>query len=179
MPIGQMTLKRSVSPDGHINSFSVELTIPGSDESGPYPGPEVLAALEHQESVVGEFMKNCTRNNGRERGQQRGNGTQQGNGHDHPTGPVPAVLRDVGGAQTRYGWRYFLNVDIDGRTYKLFGTPQKLSEHLAGIGLGGIPIEHGESIDQPCMAVLGKSQCGRYTNVVQLLTRDHQRSVRR
>jgi len=81
--------------------------------------------------------------------------------------------------QTRFGWRYFINVEVGQRTYKLFGTSQQLVEQLTAIGQGNAKISKGSTINVPCLAVLDKSKDGKYTNVVELLPQAGRQAGRR
>src|SRR5439155_3372252 len=52
----QMFLKRSVSPDGHINALSVEFSMPVSDISNGEIKDKALKTLQLQKEIVGAFL---------------------------------------------------------------------------------------------------------------------------
>ena len=163
-----LTLKRSVSPDGRINSVSLEFTLPADLYGAPDLEAQVLDLLERQDAIAAEYL---------DRHGANASGQQQD--ADGPNGAVPATLKDVGGMQTKYGWRYFINVEAGNRTYKLFGTRQQLVDQLKAIGEHNARIAKGAALDIPCRAVLEESDDGRYINVVDILPRDGQRAGRR
>jgi hypothetical protein len=165
----QMTLKRSVSPDGRIDSLSVEF----AGEVYDAPDEEVLAqALRTttlQTAIVNGFLA-----------QQRGPHVNRSQANEAQP-PVPstngteqearATLTTIDGMQTKAGWRYFINVDVDGKQFKLFGTRDQLASHLRDAGLGHAAgnIAKGVAINMPCRAITCPSKDGRYVNVERLL----------
>src|SRR5207247_9184357 len=53
----QMLIKRSVSPDGRIDSVSVEFSMPVSDISNGQIKDKALKILQLQKEIVGTFLK--------------------------------------------------------------------------------------------------------------------------
>src|SRR5947208_16751136 len=53
----QMLIKRSVSPDGRIDSVSVEFSMPVSDISNGEIKDKALKILQLQKEIVGAFLK--------------------------------------------------------------------------------------------------------------------------
>src|SRR5439155_2927304 len=53
----QMQIKRSVSPDGRIDSVSVEFSMPVSDISNGEIKDKALKTLQLQKELVGAFLK--------------------------------------------------------------------------------------------------------------------------
>lgn len=155
-----MLLKRSVSPDGRIDSLSVEFQVCLGRLREAEVEHLALALLDRQDAIAATFMDS------RSQPQASAKPTPQ-NG----AGTVTAMLRDVGGMQTRYGWRYFINVEANGRSYKLFGTRRDLSEHLQAAGLGQLAnrVSKGFAFNTPCQAILTPSEDGKYMNVESLL----------
>ena len=162
-----MTLKRSVSPDGRINSLSLEFTLPADVDGAPDLESQVLEILDRQDAIVAEYLDRHGGNGQADAGQPAGDGA------------VPATLKDVGGMQTRYGFRYFINVEAGNRSYKLFGTRQQLEKHLKSVGEHNARIAKGAPLNVPCRAVLEESDDGRYLNVVEILPQDGRGSGRR
>lgn len=156
-----LMLKRSVSPDGKINSLSVEFALPIGGLLPQEVRDCALRGLACQEDIVATFLSDAPV-------PASGNGYNESS--DTRDGAVPATLRDVGGMNTRWGWRNFINVETDGGVYKLFGNRKQLGEHLASVGQSrrGEQINKGTVLNIPCMAVLAASDDGRYTNVVEL-----------
>jgi len=156
-----MILKRSVSPDGRIDSLSVELTIPPEVLADRDIDEVAMAVLNRQDAIVTAFLDS-------RRPEPSIPSTQPS---QSTNGPVQAVLRDVGGMQTRWGWRYFINVETGGKMYKLFGTRKQLAEHLVAAGYAqyASQLNKGFHFNASCLAVLAPSEDGKYTNVESLL----------
>src|SRR5207247_8602939 len=53
----QMLIKRSISPDGRIDSVSVEFSMPVSDVSNGEIKEKALKTLQLQKEIVGAFLK--------------------------------------------------------------------------------------------------------------------------
>lgn len=173
-----LTLKRSVSPDGKINALSVEFALPIAGLKAPEVQDFALRSLACQEDIASLFL------NGGPTASNDGNGHNHngsGNGNQSGDDAVVATLRDVGGMQTKWGWRYFINVEADGSVYKLFGNRKQLAEHLANAGHPrlGDQLSKGKTLNASCLAVLEDSEDGRYTNVVELKPANRQQSARR
>jgi len=166
-PVGQgvpapaeMTLKRSVSPDGRIDSFSVEFSLPVEqfDEQLQQQAERLVQA---QSGVITAFLDS----NGHNRSQAQ-QAPQQ------PNGAVPAQLVNVSGMQTRNGWRTFINVNADGHNnLRLWGSRKQLAEHLTAAGYGHLAsnLNNGVMLNVPCRVVLQPSENGKYMNVEQVL----------
>ncbi|MCG3195727.1 MAG: hypothetical protein GHCLOJNM_00194 [bacterium] len=182
-----LTIKRSVSPDGKIDSLSVELSCPVHEADFGATVTQACTALSIQDAIVQTFLadKRGSRTQGNGNGRPPSNGNlgpqtgaygqggspsngqyrQQANGQ-----PVPATLLSVGGMQTKSGWRLYLLVDVSGKQYKLFGNHQQLAEHVASAGHSINPVQiHPElKFNLPCQVVLEPSKDGKYTNVVKV-----------
>lgn len=150
-----MSVKRSVSVDGRIDSLSVEFSLPveGPPEEAAHMAGELM---ELQAEVVAQFL---ARTPPRTR--------------EHGDGSVPAMLTHIGEAQTRWGWRKYLNFRVDHRDYRLYGKPEKLGAILASIGLSPQVLgeERSPRFDKPCRVVLTPSANGRFTNVERVFGR--------
>jgi hypothetical protein len=155
-PAPQLLLKRSVSPDGRIDSLSVELSVPISQIAEREVRERARRILKAQSSVVREFLA----------------------AGDDPTAQrvaeddsVDAVLRAVGAMDTRFGRRLYVNVDVGRRSIKYFGTRQQLVEALTEAGLGSHTgnLSEGVILNLACRVITRQSEDGRYTNVVKFL----------
>lgn len=157
---GQLVLKRSVSPDGRIDSLSVEMSSP----TGHRESPEAQAAsiLAIQNKIVAGFLGRRTErqeSNPRPVERQASNGAQE------------AELLNIGGVDTRFGRRLFINVRCNGSTIKLFGSERKLADSIqaAGFPEAAEVIEEGIELHLPCMVTTKPSDDGRYVNVETVL----------
>jgi hypothetical protein len=161
-----MVLKRSVSPDRRIDSLSVELTIPPDVLADKDIDEVAMAVLHRQDAIVTAFLD--SRENSRGQVEAKPSTQQQ---RQATNGANEAVLRDVGGMQTRWGWRYFINVAVGEKMYKLFGTRKQLAEQLmaAGCAFHANNITKGAVFNAKCLAVLTPSEDGKYTNVESIL----------
>ena len=88
----QLILKRSVSPDGRIDSLSVEVTTPVAEISGPEITMRAKHVLGVQAAIVTEFLARTPKPNGQ---RPNGNGASR---QDGESPAVPAVVAGVGGA---------------------------------------------------------------------------------
>ncbi|MCG3198805.1 MAG: hypothetical protein GHCLOJNM_03312 [bacterium] len=182
-----LTIKRSVSPDGKIDSLSVELSCPVHEADFGATVNQACMALGIQDAIVQTFLadRRGSRTQGNGNGRPPSNGNtgpqtgaygqggspsngqyrQQSNGH-----PVRATLVSVGGMQTKSGWRLYLLVDVSGKQYKLFGNHQQLAEHLASAGHSINPVQIYPELkfNLPCQVLLEPSKDGKYTNVAKV-----------
>lgn len=166
-PMAQMTLKRSVSPDGRIDSFSVEFTQDLTGLTTQSAVAEAASVIALQGQIIKSFL-----------GQgQPGNGNGNGNGRAKPVheasgdGSVPAQMADIGGMNTRWGWRYFINVRVNGNTVKLFGTRKDLGDYLVAAGHPeqSSNIAKGVALNVPCRVIVKPTDDGKYLNVERVL----------
>jgi hypothetical protein len=84
-------------------------------------------------------------------------------------GAESARLLSIGGLDGKWGRRLFIAVQVNGRTAKLFGTPNQLAAALASAGYPNREIAEGLALDVPCRAITKPSADGRFLNVEQLL----------
>jgi len=163
-----LTLKRSISPDGRIDSLSVELSCPVHEAQFEATMNQASTALSLQEEIVKSFMdKHGSRSRGN--GQPRDNGNGRDNSRDGA--PVPATILNCGGMQTRSGWRMYLAFDVNGKQLKLFGDKRHLCDALSDAGYRYNPTDvHPEvEFNHPCKVVTEMSKDGRYQNIVQVM----------
>jgi len=163
-----LTLKRSISPDGHIDSLSVELSCPVHEAQFEATMNQASTALSLQEAIVKSFRE-------KHPGRSQGNGQQRGDGNERDHGgngaPIPATILNCGGMQTRSGWRMYLAFDVEGKQLKLFGDKRHLCDALSDAGFRYNPTDVHPDVEfnHPCKVVTEMSKDGRYQNIVQVM----------
>jgi hypothetical protein len=159
-PQAQMLVKRSLSPDGRIDSVSLEFSFDVREESAGDIKSRALRALKLQTEIVQSFI-----------GPRNGNINARSNGNKNAregNGVVAARMLDLGIAQTAYGERVFVNFDVNGRRARLFGSEESILQAIAAAGkrLGSDAIEHGLMLNVPCRVTT--EQNGKYLNVTKV-----------
>src|SRR5439155_26451650 len=102
----QMTVKRSMSPDGRIDSLSVEFASPVETIAAD----EIKAKAKRILAVQADIMQDFLGRNGRER-------TSAPKTPQETTEPaVPAMLRRIEGMEGKWGHRLFITVQVNGET---------------------------------------------------------------
>lgn len=154
-----MVLKRSVSPDGRIDSLSVEIAAPLNGLQPSEVEARALRVLKLQDGIVGKFLK------------RSGKATPAGVPEVAKDGTVPAQLLGVGGADGKWGRRLFLIIQMNGRRLRLYGTKKQLTEHLTTAGYPKVAteVEEGLALDLPCRVATKPSSDGQFLNVEQVL----------
>jgi hypothetical protein len=99
----QMLIKRSVSPDGRIDSLSVEFACPVEKSPVKDIKGRALTALQLQSEIIQSFLADRPR---KDRAPE-----QPANGGD---GAIAAELLTVGGMDTKWGRRLFISVQANG-----------------------------------------------------------------
>lgn len=174
-----MFLKRSVSPDGRIDSLSAEFSCPIDSLSDD----EVRQRAEHilavQSEIVGGFLGH--------NGSENGNGASSRNGQPE-TAPasgdkspaVPARLLHVAGMDGKWGRRLFINVEVNGKTLKLFGNREQIAAYVTAAGFADVAqqVAEGLSLNLPCRVTTKPSPDGRYQNIDAVLPAESPRPVR-
>ena len=158
----QLTIKRSVSPDGRIDYLSVEVGFPAEGLSVAEIKSRAERALEIQKEIAGRFLDGARNGSGNGTVQIRGNG-------DDPS--VPAEILWIGGMNGRFGRRLFLVIRAEERNLRIYGNRNQLAEHLLAAGVVGYDgrINEGLELKVPCRVVTKPSEDGRYLNVERLL----------
>lgn len=188
-PPPSMTFKRSVSPDGRIDSLSVEVTVPmpGAPDQVKLSAFRVMGM---QDEITEAFLRvhrpgqgspspaqSPPPQNGAGNGHGNGN---QANGNGHPpqnghtaqpaaSGPVHATIVNIDGMNTRNGWSFFLNIDADGQRIRLFGRKNELGQAITDAGYPHLSgnIQKGVQLNVPCQVIL--TQNGRYQKVERVM----------
>lgn len=160
----QMMLKRSVSPDGRIDSLSVEFLCPVGKATDDEIKARAQTTMQLQDAIVREFLK--------------GNGKgpfpppQATAGHQEADSqPVSALLVSIGGMNGQYGRSLFITIQASGQTLRLFGGYKRLRAALADAGYGSYPgrIAEGTLLNLPCRVVTKPNGNGRYPAIAQVL----------
>jgi hypothetical protein len=155
----QMLIKRSVSPDGRIDSLSVEFACPVEKIPVKDIKERAIKTLQLQSDIVETFL----------------NGRKNGNGKEKSApdadGAIPATLVSVGGMDGKFGRRLFITVQANGQDLRLFGNKKQLGEHLTAVGCGQLAgrIAEGLQINANCRILTQASQNGKYTDITQVL----------
>lgn len=164
----QMLIKRSVSPDGRIDSLSVEFSSPIEKASEEEIKQQADKALKLQAEIVAGFLGRDGKATDEKSQRQTSEGAErQADTAPNQDGSVPAQLLNVGGMVTRRGWKLFINVQVNGQTSKLFGSRKELGERVAAAGFPSLAerIEQGMMLNIPCRVIAEPSQDGRYLNI--------------
>jgi hypothetical protein len=176
-----MLIKRSVSPDGKINSMSIEFVklLDVANEEEVRQGAET--ALKIQENIVRKFLaQNDNRPLAGEptKTDDTGSGNERRATENQPSlapkstdGALPAQLLNVAGMNTRSGWRLFINVQVNGVTAKLFGSKRQLAEHVLEAGFKSVAenMSQGMMLNLPCRVITSRSADGKYLNIERVL----------
>lgn len=153
-----MFLKRSVSPDGRIDSLSVEFSCPiGTDT------PETLKKrAEKIIALQAEIAVGFLKANG------NGNGKPGNNGASNA---VAGQLLAVASMNGKWGKRLFLNILVNGQVLKMFGSEKQLAEAVTAAGFESVAgnIAEGYTLNLPCRVVTKPSPDGKYINVERVL----------
>lgn len=151
----KMLLKRSVSPDGRIDSLSVEFSLPVAKLSAADIKASAQRALLIQTAIVEGFRgKRETQEN-------------QAPEPEAPDGTLYACIKGVRAMDTKWGRRLYLEFLVNGEHLRLFGSHRKIGEVL---GFAGFPefarqITEGLELDLPCRVIVEPTPDGRYMNV--------------
>lgn len=168
----EMLIKRSVSPDGRIDSLSVEFSCPVDQVSGREIQAKADTILSIQSVIVARFLK------GNGQTPRNGNGATDGsstggNGAQQPSVPISAKLVSVQGMDGRYGRRLFIRVEADGHVLRLFGNKTQLADAIRAAGFyAPDKITEGLTLNVPCQVITKPSEDGRYTNIDRVLPVD-------
>ena len=166
-----MLIKRSVSPDGRIDSVSVEFTTPVADLTVGEIKDRALTTLQLQRDIVTSFLT------------LNGHSAPQPPQSQHAAkpasamlsrkvdeGPVFAKMIDIGKVNGKWGDRLCITFDVDGRRTRLFGSAKQLAGHIDAAGYTVRPenIVVGQRLDVPCLVTTKPSDDGKYVNIEQV-----------
>lgn len=158
-----MLLKRSVSPDGRIDSLSVEFSLPVAKLSTSDIKASADKALALQSEIVGSFLGNKGNTNEHAPKQEPKQDPQS----EPPNGSIYAEIKGVRAMDTKWGRRLYLSFFVNGEHMRLFGSHKRLGDVL---GFAGFPeysrqIAEGLELDLPCRVIVEPSTDGRFMNV--------------
>jgi hypothetical protein len=182
---GHMLVKRSVSPDGRIDSLSVEFSTPLDSQPDDAIRDRAQQLIALQSSIVGGFLSRrepppAARPAPQTNGQPRQpSATAPPNGGSAVPQAVPAQLVNVAGMDGKWGRRLFINVQVNGKVIKLFGKPEELAAAVVAAGFNGVEIKEGTDLNLPCRVTTKPSPDGKYTNVDRVLPANGQQQPQR
>lgn len=168
----QMLLKRSVSPDGRIDSLSVEFSCPVDKTADGEIETQAAALIGLQNGIIRRFLS--------------GNGSTPARpalAHVPAPAPTPAPvpvptpvgtpakLVRIDGMDGKYGRRLYLVVQANGSMLRLYGSAKQLGDALAAAGFPDHApyVAEGTTLDLPCRIVTKPSPDGRYQNIERVL----------
>ena len=163
----QMLIKRSVSPDGRIDSVSVEFSMPVAEGTNGEIKDKALQTLQLQKEIVGAFLKM----NGQSGTANAVQNSQPVVSSRPDSKPVFARLVDIGKVSGKWGERFCINVQVNGRWSRIFGSPDQLAAQIAKAGYHIDPqnIDQGLKLNLACLVVTRPSDDGKYLNVERVL----------
>jgi hypothetical protein len=151
----QMLLKRSVSPDGRIDSLSIEFACSVEQMPEGEIKSRAFNILKIQSEIIKSFL----------------NGSQNSSKPETHTGAsngsMPAKMLSISGMNTKWGRRLFINVEAGGNTLKLFGNQKQLADAIAAAGFSSLVdhIDERVELNIPCRITTKPSEDGKYLNV--------------
>ena len=187
-----MLIKRSISPDGYIDSVSVEFSTTVDDDADESIVQRAKKILSLQAEITNGFLQTNGNGKSKAHAHEKGNGNGQTpeNGHANSNGETtspsepkpngangnsdnaePAQLLNIAGMNTNRGWSTFINVQVNGKTIKLFGDKQELGNYIADAGFASMAdhITQGMLLNLPCRVITKWSRDGRYLNVDKVM----------
>ena len=161
-PVAQMRVKRSVSPDGRIDSLSVEITSPLESLEPDELSRCAREIIASEAEVVEVFL-------GKEKTEPAPKASHRSNGNG--VDGAPARMMSIGGMDTEWGRRLFITFRVNKESARVFGSPKKLAALLAAAGtpLEETAIGEGVDLDLPCRVVTGRTSDGRYLSIEKVL----------
>lgn len=165
-PPSRMLLKRSMSPDGRINSISVEIELGIGGVSIQEIKTKGLEALKLETEIAQGYLASLP-SPASLTAQTKARAKAQNGSAEESELAVPARLIDIGKTNN---YCYFINVKVGDITAKLFGTARQLAAHLAMAGHVLTPeaISDGLKLNLPCRAITKPTSDGCYINVVRI-----------
>lgn len=163
-----MLIKRSVSPDGRIDSVSVEFTTPVADLTVGEIKDRALTTLQLQRDIVTSFLQlkgqSVPQHSQPQRAAQPAPATLS---RKIDEGPVFAKMIEIGKVNGKWGDRLCITFEIDGRRTRLFGSAKQLASHIDAAGYTVRPenIVVGQRLDVPCIVTTKPSDDGKYVNI--------------
>jgi hypothetical protein len=162
-----MLIKRSVSPDGRIDSVSVEFSMPVSETASAEIKAKALNTLRLQKEIVADFLKL----NGEKIVPLPPPASKPPEPAPQNGQPVSARMIDIGKVNGRWGERFCINVQVNGRWSRIFGSADQLAAEILKTGhhIDAANIERGLRLNLPCLVFTKPSDDGKYLNVEKVL----------
>jgi hypothetical protein len=151
-----MSIKRSVSPDGRIDSLSVEFSCDVDQLSDDEITASAQRFVDVQRAIADGF---------------RHNGSAPPT-HATPSNDIqPAQLVGIGGMDGKWGRRLFLLVQVRDRQLRFFGSAKQLADAITAAGFPGYAqqIVEGLAFNLPCRVTMSPSADGRFMNIDKIL----------
>jgi hypothetical protein len=157
-----MLLKRSVSPDGRIDSLSVEFSAEVDGMAANEVADRAARLLALQTAIVKGFLDGAKNGNGTEPKAEHNNGAN---------GAALAEMVGIGGTDGRWGRRLFIGFQANGQSLRLNGNKTQLAEAIRNAGFARMAerIEEGVALRVPCRVITRPSQDGRFVNIERVL----------
>ena len=154
-----MLLKRSVSPDGRIDSLSVEFSCSVGNVTAQELKQRAEKILALQAEIASGFLN------------AHGNGNGKAGDNGIIVNAAPGQLLAVASMTGKWGRRFFINVLVNGQVLKLFGSEKQLAEAVTAAGFASVAdhIAEGMALNLPCRVVTKPSPDGKYINVERVL----------
>jgi len=165
-----MLIKRSVSPDGRIDSVSVEFTTPVADLTVGEIKDRALTTLQLQRDIVTSFLTLNGKSAPQPSQPQPSQPAPATLSRKIDEGPVFAKMIDIGKVNGKWGDRLCITFEVDGRRTRLFGSAKQLASHIDAAGYTVRPenIVAGQRLDVPCLVTTKPSDDGKYVNIEQV-----------
>jgi len=157
-----MLLKRSVSPDGRIDSLSVEFSAEVDGMAASEVADRAARLLALQTAIVKGFLDGAKNRNGTEPKTEHNNGAN---------GAALAEMVSIGGTDGKWGRRLFIGFQANGQSLRLYGNKTQLAEAIRNAGFPRMAerIEEGVALRVPCRVITKPSPDGKYTNIERVL----------
>src|SRR3989449_9491491 len=142
----QMLIKRSISPDGRIDSISIEFAFAVFNATVSQIRDRAAKTLKLQTEIVKGFLNGAAKTNSGRRNQPQPH---------KDNGATFARLLDVGVTNGQYGERFYLNVAVNGRRARFFGDADAIARAIstAGEKVYATAIEPGMRFNLPCLVL--------------------------
>jgi len=162
----QMLIKRSVSPDGRIDSLSIEFSTEVDESAGAAVVSRAARLLALQAAIAKGFLDRNRNGNGNGNGARPAISSDQG-----ANGAALAEMVNIGGMTGKWGRRLFINIQANGQSLKLFGNRAQLAEAIQNAGFPKMAerIEEDVALRVPCRVITKPSQDGKYVDIVRVL----------
>jgi hypothetical protein len=159
-----MTLRRSISPDGKIDSLAIEFSSPVDRSSCADITARALSMLKLQSVVANEFLMS----------KHAGRAIENNNGHSSQVLMANARMIRIGEVPTKRDRSLFLEFHLRDQGARLFGTSEELAQAVADAVYSSSPddICDGLNLDVACQVLVKPSRNPLYTEILRVLPVD-------